>query len=217
MKSVLSTKILLPHQKELLLNAGLQLVEYNAIKIDFIDFESPKNIEYAIVSSKNAVHSLLQNEVKVKNYYCVGSKTKTLLEENDQKVLKMAKNGQELGDFIQKHHKNETIYFFCGDRRREELPTLMSEAEIPFEEIITYQTKLHPKSFKRSFDAVLFFSPSGVESHTSGNSLDESWSICIGSTTAEAIVPFNKKIAIANTPTVESVIAKTVKTLLKHD
>lgn len=217
MKSVLSTKILLPHQKELLLNAGLQLVEYDAIKIEFISFESPKKIEYAIVSSKNAVHSLLQNKINVENYYCVGTKTKSLLEENDQKVLKMEQNAQELGDFIHKNHKNEMIYFFCGNRRREELPALMRDTEIPFEEVITYQTKLQSKSFKRSFDAVLFFSPSGVESHTSLNSLDDSWNICIGSTTAQAIVPFSKKIAIANTPTTESLIAKTVKTLFKHD
>ena len=212
-----ATKILLPHQKELLLNAGLQLVEYDAIKIEQVSFEGPINIEYAIVSSKNAVQSLLLKEIQVKNFYCVGSKTKALLEENGQNVLKMTENSKELGDFIQKSHNNGKIYFFCGNRRRDELPSILKAAKIPFEEIITYKTHLNPKSFHRSFDAILFFSPSGVESFALVNRWDDSWSICVGATTAAAVPPLNNLIAIANAPTGESVIAKTVKTLIKND
>lgn len=217
MTSVLSTKILLPNQKELLLNSGLQLVEYDAIKIDFISFESPKQIPYALVSSKNAVKALLQKRIEVENYYCVGDKTRALLEKNDQNVMKSAKNGQELGGFIQKTHKDGPIFFFCGNRRREELPSALRAAHIPYEEVVTYQTQLNPKKFERSFDAVLFFSPSGVESFLKVNNLNNSWAICIGETTAEPLRSIHKKIAVANTPTVESVIAKTVKTVSTHD
>lgn len=217
MKAVLSTKILEPHQKELLLNAGLHLVEYDAIKIDFIPFECPSQIAYAVVSSKNAVKTVLQKEIDIENYYCVGDKTKALLEKNGQNVVKMAKNGQELGDFIQKEHENGPIFFFCGNRRRDEIPSALKAAQIPYEEVITYTTRLNPKNFERSFDAVLFYSPSGVESYLMANDLNTSWAICIGDTTAETVPSKHKKIAIANTPTIESVIAKTVKTLGKND
>ena len=41
MKTVLSTKILNASQKELFLNSNLGLVEYNAIKIEFLDTTIP--------------------------------------------------------------------------------------------------------------------------------------------------------------------------------
>jgi len=217
MKSVLSTKILQTNQKHLLFNSGLQFVEYDAIKIEDIPFECPKKLPYAVVSSKNAVRTLIDKNVEVDHFYCVGEKTMKLLEENGKNVIKSAKNGQELANFIQKNHKIGQIYFFSGDRRRDELPDSLRASQIPFHEIITYRTLLSPKKFDRSFNAILFFSPSGVESHLSKNDLGDSWAICIGNTTADAVPSEHKKIAVANTPTIESVIAKTVKTLLKHD
>ena len=44
MKTVLSTKILTPSQKELLLNSGIGFVEYNALEFEFLDVEIPMDI-----------------------------------------------------------------------------------------------------------------------------------------------------------------------------
>ena len=55
MKSVLSTKKLTSFQKDLLRHAAVSLVDYNAIKIDFVPFEIPQNIQNAIFTSQNAV------------------------------------------------------------------------------------------------------------------------------------------------------------------
>jgi uroporphyrinogen-III synthase len=67
MKTILSTKKLSPSQKGLITNAGISLVEYNAIKIEFIPFEIPSTIENAIFTSQNAVFSIQNSEFRIQN------------------------------------------------------------------------------------------------------------------------------------------------------
>ncbi|NND64229.1 MAG: uroporphyrinogen-III synthase, partial [Flavobacteriaceae bacterium] len=55
---VLSTKILSPSQKELLLNAGLSFVEYNALNVQFLEFEMPPKVENAIFTSQYAIDAV---------------------------------------------------------------------------------------------------------------------------------------------------------------
>ena len=64
MKSILATKKFTLAQKELLLNSGLTFVEYNAISIEFIPFNTPKQVENAIFTSKNAVKALFSDKKK---------------------------------------------------------------------------------------------------------------------------------------------------------
>ncbi|HAV55222.1 MAG TPA: uroporphyrinogen-III synthase, partial [Aequorivita sp.] len=62
MKSVLSTKKLSPSQRELLVNAGISLVDYNAINIEFVPFKAPNTVENAIFTSQNAVKAYLNEK-----------------------------------------------------------------------------------------------------------------------------------------------------------
>jgi len=214
MKSILSTKVLTQAQKELVLNAGLHLVEFNAIEVSFLAIvKAPKKIGFAIVSSKNGAEAVLKQDIQVDNFYCVGEKTKTYLAENGQNVLFSGENGLKLSENIQKHHKTEPIYYFCSDRRRNEIPSILQNSTFPFYEITAYQTLLTPKQFDRNWDAVMFFSPSGVESYFSKNKLLKGTAVCIGLTTAEEAKKYTANTVVANSTTTESVIAKTVKTL----
>ena len=61
--TVLSTKKLLANQRELLLNAGLSFVEYDAIRITPTSFEMPKELENIIITSQNGAKAYL-NKVK---------------------------------------------------------------------------------------------------------------------------------------------------------
>ena len=78
MKSVLSTKKLSPSQRELLVNAGISLVEYNAIKIEFVPFKVPSNIENAIFTSQNGVNTFFVNisegKIKLKTVFALVKK-----------------------------------------------------------------------------------------------------------------------------------------------
>ncbi|MBO0320859.1 uroporphyrinogen-III synthase [Muricauda sp. CAU 1633] len=214
MKTVLSTKILTPSQKELFLNSGLGLVEYDALKIDFLNVEIPLNYSNYIFTSKNAVKAFL-NQVKSSNLskfnvFCVGEKTKTLLKENGLNVVKMAENALELGKNIVKNHKNKRFLFLCGNKRRDELPALLTQNDIKFKELEVYRTELNPKAFQRGFDGILFFSPSGIRSYLLENTLGNGTLFCIGETTAAEARKHSKNIIIANKPTVENVLVQAI-------
>ncbi len=222
MKTILSTKKLSPSQKGLITNAGISLVEYNAIKIEFIPFEIPSTIENVIFTSQNAINAVMSYELGVMNCFCVGEKTKSLLEENGLKVIKMTQYASELANYLAKNQKNDSFHFFCGNIRSDEIPSKLKENNIFFEEIEVYKTTLNPKKFERQFDAILFFSPSGVKSfcEANRNEKDEipvfvgmTKAICIGTTTASEAKKYTENVVIANATTVESVIAKAVKIL----
>ena len=223
MPTVLSTKKLKENQRSLLLNKAISLVEYNAIKIDFLPFEAPSNIENALFTSQNAVNSFFDNECHpqrnqrvIGNCFCVGKKTKSLLEENGQNVVKTTEYASELADYLVKNHKNDSFFFFCGNIRSDEIPSKLRENNIAFEEIEVYKTTLNPKKFERQFDAILFYSPSGVKSFFSENKTNNPKAICIGYTTASEAKKYTENVVVANTTTVESVIAKAVKTLKSY-
>ncbi len=215
MKSVLSTKVLSLSQKALLSDFKINLVEYDAIAIKFIDFEIIGEYENYIFTSKNAVKAFLDKGKKGKiNCFCVGEKTKALLDENDYKVVKMAENAADLADFIAKYHSNTSFLFLAGNKRRNDLPSILTEKGISFKEIICYETLLIPKKFEQHFDAILFFSPSGIKSYVMENTIGDSKLFCIGRTTASEAKNYTVDINIAKKPIIDEVI-NTLTTFLK--
>lgn len=249
---VLSTKKLLLNQQELLLNAGVSFVQYNAISINSIPFEIPEVVKSCIITSQNGAKAYLKafcQSKPVKNssandpkafrhhdssgdlgkkaqFFVVGKKTARLLSKNGQKVVEIAQNGAELAHLIAKNHKNEHFYYFCGKQRRDELPTVLSEYNVSYNEIITYETKGNPQSFEQEFDGVLFFSPLGVESFFSGLKsnnqpppLEKRAGVryfCIGETTAKTARKYFDQVIVSNATTIESTIAKAVNYLKEN-
>ena len=57
---------------------------------------------------------------------------------------------------------------------------------------------------------MLFFSPSGVESYTLKNDLNDVTAFCIGKTTAAAAKKYTDSIVIAKETTIESVLKSVV-------
>ncbi|WP_127136164.1 uroporphyrinogen-III synthase [Flagellimonas oceanensis] len=214
MKTVLSTKMLSPSQKELFLNSGLGLVEYDALKIELLDVKIPFTYSNYIFTSKNAVKAFLQQTKKLDlskyNAFCVGEKTKSLLEEKGLKVMEMAENASELAETLVKKHQNESFLFLCGNRRRTELPDTLIKNNVQYKELEVYRTNLNPKGFQRDFDGILFFSPSGIRSYLLKNTLGESTLFCIGNTTASEAQKHSKNIIVANRPTVENVLVQAI-------
>lgn len=207
---ILSTKILSPLQKEELKKAGFDLIEADFIKTENKPFELKNLNESLIFTSQNAVHSVLSNpkseELKSKNVYCVGLKTKILLSENGFNVVAYTGYASDLAEIITLIYRNESYTFFSGNLRRDTLPNALNEAGIQLNEIQVYDTSLQPQKIKTSVDAILFFSPSGVESYLKENTIKKETCFCIGETTAEALQKITKNIIIADQPTVEDVI-----------
>jgi uroporphyrinogen-III synthase len=99
--------------------------------------------------------------------------------------------------------------FFCGNKRRDELPDLLKQAGIKCHEVVLYETVPSPVVVSTDIDAVLFFSPSAVQSFSSVNQLKNN-TVCfaIGQTTADSIADFtDNKIIISEFPSQEVMMA----------
>jgi len=85
---------------------------------------------------------------------------------------------------------------------------MLQESGIDLKEVFVYKTHLIPKQFNRSFDAVLCFSPSGVDSIFKLNASLDSNLICIGNTTATQARDYSKRVYVSSKTSVESLIVK---------
>ncbi len=216
-KTILSTKKLTPSQKKMFQNANISVTDYDAIEINYLDFKSPKKISCGIFTSQNAVKAFFSpcnlNSSEIEKVFCVGEKTKSILEENGQKVTKMMNNASELANFIKKTHKTDTFYFFCGNLRRDEIPSTLKNEEIALFEVKTYETLLKASKIEQKWDGILFFSPSGVQSFCAENETGNQTAICIGKTTASEVKKHTTKVFEAEKTTIKSVIEKAINIL----
>lgn len=207
---ILSTKILSSLQKEELTKVGIEVIEADFITTENKPFELKNLNESLIFTSQNAVHSVLADpkseELKSKNVYCVGLKTKILLSENGFNVVAYTGYASDLAEIITLIYGSESFTFFSGNLRRDTLPEALKEAGIKFNEIQVYETTLQPQKIKSNPEAILFFSPSGVNSYLKDNTIKNQLCFCIGDTTAEALLKVTKNIIIADQPTIEDVI-----------
>lgn len=215
---VLSTKKLLVNQKQFLLNANISLVEADFISINQKKVNIETINENLIFTSQNAVLSLIENLedtdtielLKKKNVFCVGMKTKGLLEENGFNVIAYTGYAADLAEIITLIYGKEKFTFFSGNLRRDTLPDALKEAKIVFNEIEVYQTILNPQKVNGTFDGILFYSPSGIQSYLKDNKINKETCFCIGTTTADALENVTNNVIIANQPTVENVIIQCI-------
>jgi uroporphyrinogen-III synthase len=98
---LLSTKIVEPLFIDRLVQNGCSVVEYPFIKIESIATEVISLNKYLIFTSQNGVRIAFNDpkikiKIALKKCFCVGEKTKSLLEENGLKVIKMSQNASNL-------------------------------------------------------------------------------------------------------------------------
>ena len=216
---IVSTKKLSERQKQQLLSVNFLVFDEDFISIQSKIFEIENINDYLIFTSQNAVEGVLRNkkitELKTKKCFCVGEKTKALLEENDFEVVAISEYAAELASDIFNHYSKNSFTFFCGNIRRDVLPEALRLAEIALDEIEVYETVLTTNKIDFTPDGILFFSPSAVESYLQQNKIEDENCFCIGNTTAEALKYATPNIIIANQPTMESVIMKCIENYRK--
>lgn len=216
MPTVLSTKKLSSSQKNLLLNAGIGFVDYDAIKVKMLTFD-PKQIisQNYIFTSKNAVRSALQTLEPAlmanSKIFCVGEKTAEFIQSSGFSVEASASYGADLAEKLVTDYRALEFTYFCGKIRSDELPEILQNNGVNFREIPVYVTTLNEQGFNREFEGILLYSPSGVESFCSKNDLTKSVAFCIGITTASVAEKFSKNIKIATKPSIENLIVQVVK------
>ena len=216
--SILSTRTLSDEQRQVFIDADFDLLEQDFIEIKNNIFELNQINNNLIFSSQNAVLSLMEQNgweiLKTKTVFCVGIKTKELLELNGFTVDVYMDYASELAEIITLIYNKESYTFLSGNLRMETLPKALKSAGITFNEIEVYQTELAPFkiSDQENFDGILFFSPSAVESYLTSNKIKKEICFCIGSTTAKALeLNKVKNIVIAETPTIDEVVLAVIE------
>ena len=212
---IVSTKKLSEKQKQQLLSVDFSVFDEDFISIQNKDFVIYSINDYLIFTSQNAVESILRNkkidQIKTKKCFCVGEKTKAILEENNFEVMEYADYASELASIICNQYSKNSFTFFCGTIRREVLPDALKLAATKLDEVMVYETILTSHKIDFVPNAILFFSPSGVESYLQENKIEDENCFCIGNTTAEVLKYTTPNIIIANQPSVDSTTMKCIE------
>ncbi len=150
-----------------------------------------------IFTSVNGVKSFFDNGFKPnenfaepKNYnkiYVVGSQTKKELRKHNFGTFKLCKNASELSQSIVENSVNEKFLHFCGDIALDVLDEKLPLQNISYKKIPVYRTNLLYPKIDEKYQAIVFFSPSGVRSFAKFNSLDNMKIFSIGKTTTSEL------------------------------
>ena len=205
-----STKQLSPTQRQAFTSAGFSLEMEDFIEIlPVAPIGAIPQADYFLFSSQNTLLSLAQNpyyaQLPHKRAFCVGEKSRQLLEQMGWEVLASFDYAKDLAPFLVEHYAQASFVFFCGAQRMNTLPNTLRAHHISLQEYIVYHTALTPKRLESPYDALLFFSPSAIESYLKDNEIGREKLICIGETTYAAL-PKGSQGYIAPRPTIEGVL-----------
>lgn len=208
---ILSTRILTNKQKEKLGN--FILLEKDFISINHIKTNVISKYNNAIFTSQNAVKSIAYSETfksKIKDVFCVGDKTAKLLQKLGKNVLEKDNYSEKLIEKIISHNPRG-VDFYCGNIRMETIPYGLKNKGININEQIVYTTRINNIKIRDNIDAVMFFSPSAINSFLKNNNGANTIAFCIGKTTKNSTKNKFKQVVVSKTTTIESVIESVVK------
>lgn len=195
---ILFTKKLDQNEVATQLGAGFHPSFLEVIKINFLQIPSfPLKSQSLIFTSVNGVEAFFKNGFKPQDnfaernfnkIYCVGKKTKIQLRKHGFGVFKMKKNAKELSEFIIENCGKEKFIHFCGNLALDILQEKLPLQNIGYKKVVVYETELIYPKVEEGFDAIAFFSPSGVRSFVANNPLNFKQIFAIGETTASEVM-----------------------------
>jgi uroporphyrinogen-III synthase len=207
-------------EKNILIDV-LSFIETEAI--DSIEvYEEIENtlLESAVVvfTSMNAVDAVAVHLDEYKpdwKIYCIGNTTKKLVQEyfGEEMIASTASDARELAEKIVEDDLTDEVIFFCGDKRRDELSSILNENNIEVNEIEVYRTNMVHHVIEKKYNGILFFSPSAAESFFSNNKTEEQTILfAIGNTTASALKKYSRnKIIIADEAGKNNLVEKAIE------
>lgn len=218
---IYSTKKLQEEHRNQLSKNQFTIVDRDFISIQSKSFSVDTVYDYLIFTSQNTVNQIITHpsfsKIKHKPVLCVGQKTKERLQEHSFTIIESANNAEELVAIIDQKYTTSSFTFFCGESRLNILPDYFTENKINWNEYQVYTTALTPHKITENPDALLFFSPSGVQSYLQNNTITNEVCFCIGKTTAQSLHKTTQNVQIAMLSTVNGVITECIKYYRKYD
>src|SRR5215207_7684897 len=172
---VLSTKKLLSTLVEAAKGSEIELTEQEFISVcpiwtkekvkEVLDIISAGKAGNVVFTSANAVTPFEQYLHQFDTYYvvdwqiyCLSGRTMEAIRKAwyfQKNIVDSAPNAKELAEKIIASGVRELV-FFCGDKRREELPELLSKAAIKVHEVVVYETIPTPVVATEDLNGILF-------------------------------------------------------------
>lgn len=168
----------------------------------------------AVFTSWNGVAGVRRNSAAVPqwNIACIEGKTRRAAEDffGKKAIMITAPDATKLAAALVRS-KIEEVVFFCGNHRLDHLPQALKQAGVKVRELIVYTTEETPAAVAESYKAVLFFSPSAVNSFFSANTLpSDCTTFAIGHTTAKAITQHTSNKVIVSPESDERTMMQTL-------
>ncbi|HUH28316.1 hydroxymethylbilane synthase [Gelidibacter sp.] len=208
---VFSTRKLSEVQRQRFKNVAVESTDFLKISLNRIAkpiLKSP--IENVIITSQNAVEAITasvpKEELQFKNIYCVGRRTKRLIENRIGKVKHSENYAKDLAAYLIEFIDGTEVTHFCSDIRLDELSQTLENNNIKVNEVEAYKTILDSEKIDPNIEGIMFYSPSTVESYMINNDAEGKVAYCIGDTTATEAKKYFTDVRVAKIPTVESVI-----------
>ncbi|MDB5249437.1 MAG: Uroporphyrinogen synthase [Segetibacter sp.] len=176
----------------------------------------PATVVFTSMNAVEVVVDLLPANAVMPGWklYCIGGATFTLVKKYwaYDSIAFTAKNATDLAKKITAD-KITNIHFFCGNKRREELPEILRAENIMVNELVVYETIDTPVKIEEDYNAILFFSPSAVNSFFTSNQVSpDTILFAIGNTTANAIKQFSSNsIVVSEFPARDQLVDKAIE------
>ncbi len=213
---ILSTKLLREATMGQFAEAGIEVVAKPFIRIEIPGHITlpPAQKADAIITSVNALEALsgIRHQLPpFQTIYCISGRTEAGVREIfDARVIARPYASELVAIMLKAAHVHP-LWFFKGNKALPTIPEGLAQAGIPFHAIEVYQNTAIPHVLREDFEAILFFSPTAVESFIQNNIIpDNTITFAIGKTTAGALTPYAKQVLISETPTEESVLKAVV-------
>lgn len=220
MTNIVSTRSLNEADKLLALSNGFSIFDYDFLSIDYLDGKhfvkdiNNWNLPFIFTSQHavNALEKIVQKnnfQLNVRNCFCIEGATNETALNYGYQIMGTAGNSASLAQVILKSNVTDLL-FFNGNLRREELPEILIENKIHFQEFTVYQNILRPIKINNHYDCVMFFSPSQVNAFRIANHLSIlTPAFCIGNTTGDYLrLIGHKSILVSEQRNIKSVLNK---------
>lgn len=177
----------------------LQAKGWKFTQHDFISklIHVPENLtvqqikRHVVLTSITGVKSFLkiagQLQLNVADYviYCISRGTKEYAAASGLNIKASAMSASALADEILKDNEVKAVTHVSSNLRRDELADKLTHAGVLVHDVTAYHTEFTPIVIDASYDAVVFFSPSAVDSFLTMNPLQPVPCFCIGKTTSD--------------------------------
>lgn len=192
MKKVLFTKkidgdFLSEHLSKDILTESQSFISTQTQKVEPYPLENLS----VIFTSSNGVNAFFENQFSLYNtlyIYSVGKKTEKALNMFGFQSTKVKKNAAELANYLKENKSKEHFIHFGGNLSLD----IFNDEKVEYQKEIIYQTKLLYPKVTQNYHAIVFFSPSGVESFMKNNSLENRMIFSIGETTSKTLKKYTK-------------------------